>query len=130
MTTEAPSIRPIRTDADHEAALRRVGVLMGSIPGTPEFDELDVLATLVEAYERKRYPIRKPTPVEAIQFRMEQMDYSVEDLGEIVGSPEGAAEILSGERPLDLRTIRRLRATWGIPADVLLGDTLLADEAA
>lgn len=123
MTTEAPPIRPIRNDDDHRAALGRVDALMAAKPGTPEFDELDVLATLVEAYERRRHPVRSPTATEAIRFRMEQMGVTVEALGVIVGSSAHADEILRGERSLDLGTIRRLRSEWGIPADVLLSET-------
>ena len=118
-------VQPIHIDPDHEVVLRRVSALMGSKPGTPEFDELDVLATLIAAYERERYPMRKLTPLEAIRFRMEQKPYTVEEFGRIVGSIEEAAEILSGQRALDLHTMRRLQAEWDIP-----GDILLADEAA
>ena len=122
MISEAYPIRPLRNEEDHQRALSRVDTLMAAKPGTPEFDELDVLATLVEAYERRHFPMRKPTPAEAIRFRMEQLGLSPEALSDLVGSSVLASEILAGKRSLDLRAIKRLRQEWGIPADILLGE--------
>ena len=69
-------IKPIRTDADHAAALRRIDSIMDALPGTPEGDELDVLATLVQAYEDRRFPIDDPDPLAAVEFRMDQLGLS------------------------------------------------------
>jgi HTH-type transcriptional regulator / antitoxin HigA len=114
------NIQPIKTDRDYEAALRRIEVLMDSKPGTPEADELDVLATLVEQYEEKQFPIDVPAPIDAIRFRMEQADLSPRDLVPFLGSRSKVSEVLSGKRPLTLQMIRALHEHLGIPADALL----------
>jgi HTH-type transcriptional regulator / antitoxin HigA len=116
-------IRPIRTRADHEAALKEIAVLMRDDPelGTPDGDRLDVLATLVEAYERKHYPIEAPDPVEAIKFRMEQQGLTARDLEPMIGRLNRVYEVLSRRRPLTLAMMRRLHAQLGIPAESLIG---------
>ncbi len=114
------NIRPIKTDPDNEAALRRIEVLMDAKPGTVEMDELDVLASLVEQYEEKRFPIDAPSPIDAIRFRMEQADLSPRDLVPFLGSRAKVSEVLSGKRPLTLQMIRALHEHLGIPADSLL----------
>ena len=115
-------IRPIRTDADHAAALRRIDELMYAEPGTPEADELDVLATLVEAYEDRHFPIADPDPLAAIQFRMEQLGLTRKDLEPLLGSRGRVSEVLNGRRALSLQMIRRLNRELGIPLESLVGD--------
>jgi HTH-type transcriptional regulator/antitoxin HigA len=114
-------IHPIRTDADHEAALKRIDRLMDALPGTPEADELDVLATLVEAYENRRYPIDDPDPLSAIEFRMDQLGLTRKDLEPLLGSRGRVSEVLNGRRALSLQMIRRLNRELGIPLESLVG---------
>lgn len=115
-------IRPIHNDADYRAALKEISLLMEQDPalGTPEGDRLDVLATLVQYYESKHYPIEAPDPIEAIKFRMEQGGLSVKDLEPMIGKSNRVYEILDRTRPLTLRMIRRLHKELGIPAEVLI----------
>jgi HTH-type transcriptional regulator/antitoxin HigA len=113
-------IEPIRTDADHAAALRRIEALMDAAPGTPEADELDVLATLVEAYEDRHFPIADPEPLAAIQFRMEQLGLTRKDLEPLLGSRGRVSEVLTGRRALSLQMIRRLHRELGIPLESLV----------
>jgi HTH-type transcriptional regulator / antitoxin HigA len=115
-------IRPIRTDADHADALRRIDELMDAEPGTPEADELDVLATLVEAYEDRHFPIADPDPLAAIQFRMEQLSLTRKDLEPLLGSRGRVSEVLNGRRALSLQMIRRLNRELGIPLESLVGE--------
>jgi HTH-type transcriptional regulator / antitoxin HigA len=115
-----PNIKAIRTEADHQAALERVDELMGAEADTPQGDELDVLVDLVEHYEEKHVPIGFPTPVEAIEFRMEQQGLTPRDLVPYIGSRPKVSEVLSGKRPLTMRMARALHEHLGIPADVLL----------
>ena len=121
-------IRPIHNDADYRAALKVISLLMENDPelGSPEGDRLDVLATLVQSYESKHYPIETPDPIEAIKFRMEQGGLSVKDLEPMIGKSNRVYEILDRTRPLTLRMIRRLHKELGIPAEVLIaqGDDL------
>ncbi len=118
-------IRPIRTKADYKATLKEISTLMASDPnlGTPEGDRLDILATLVQAYEAKHEPITAPDPVEAIKFRMDQSGLSVKDLEPMIGKSNRVYEILNRKRPLTLAMIRRLHKNLGIPADVLIAKT-------
>jgi HTH-type transcriptional regulator/antitoxin HigA len=115
-------IHPIRTKADHRAALRQISALMETDPepGTPEGDRLDILATLVQAYEARHFPIGAPDPVEAIRFRMEQSGLTVKDLEPIIGRSNRVYEILNHKRPLTLAMIRRLHRRLGIPVEVLI----------
>jgi HTH-type transcriptional regulator/antitoxin HigA len=118
-------IHPIRTKADHRAALRQISALMETDPepGTPEGDRLDILATLVQAYEARHFPIGAPDPVEAIKFRMEQSGLTVKDLEPIIGRSNRVYEVLNRKRPLTLAMIRRLHRSLGIPAEVLIAET-------
>ena len=118
-------IRPIHTKADYKAALKEISSLMDSDPGlgTPDGDRLDILATLVRAYEAKHVPISAPDPIEAIKFRMEQSGLSVKDLEPLIGKSNRVYEILNRKRPLTLAMIRRLNQSLGIPAEVLIAET-------
>ena len=117
-------IRPIHTEADYQAALQEVSALMDQDPdaGTPDGDRLDVLATLVQAYEAKHYPIAPPDPIEAIKFRMEQGGLSIKDLEPLIGRSNRVYEVLGRTRPLTLPMIRRLHKGLGIPAEVLIAE--------
>jgi HTH-type transcriptional regulator / antitoxin HigA len=113
-------IKPIRTEEDYKATLRRINLLMKAEANTPEADELEVLATLVEVYEDKHFPMSPPNPIEAIKFRMEQAGLSARDLVPFIGSRSKVSEVLSGKRPLTLQMIRSLHKNLGISAEVLL----------
>ena len=124
-------IRPIKTEADYEAALKEIEGLMTAVADSPEGDRLDVLVTLVEAYERDQYPMDFPDPVEAIKFRMEQQGLTVDDLVPVIGRKNRVYEILARKRPLTLRMIEGLHETFAIPAESLLKRTSRrGDEAA
>ncbi len=112
--------RPIKTDQEHAAALREIDGLMRAMAGTPEGDRLDLLVTLVEIYESKRWPVEAPDPIEAIQFMMEQKGLTRRDLESAIGARNRVAEILNRKRPLTLPMIRRLSALLELPADVLV----------
>lgn len=114
------AIRPIRTAEDHQAAVARIEELMSATPDSPEGDELDVLATLVDAYEARHYVIDAPDPVAAIQFRMEQQQLSRKDLEPMIGSRARVSEVLTGKRPLTLEMVRRVKSGLGISADLLI----------
>jgi HTH-type transcriptional regulator/antitoxin HigA len=114
-------IQPIRTDADDDAALKRIDRLMDALPGTLEADELDVLATLVEACESRRFPIDDPDPLSAIEFRMDQLDLTRKDLEPLLGSRGRVSEVLNGRRALSLQMIRRRNRELGIPLESLVG---------
>jgi len=113
-------IKPIRTKADHRAALKEIEGLMSARAGTPEGDRLDVLATLVEAWEKKHYPLELPDPIEAIKFRMEQSGLVAKDLVPMIGRLNRVYEVLNRKRPLTLQMIRRLHRDLGIPAESLI----------
>lgn len=113
-------IRPIKTEADYKATLNEIEGLMSAEADSPQGDRLDVLVTLVEAYERQHYPIGFPDPVEAIKFRMEQQGLSVEDLVPVIGRKNRVYEVLARKRPLTLRMIEGLHETFSIPAESLL----------
>ncbi len=115
-------VRPIRNDSDYEAALEQIDRLMGAAAGSVERDEFDVLVTLVEAYEDEHFAIDLPTPIQAIEFRMEQAGLAQSDIVKYIGSRAKVSEVLSGKRPLTLKMIRALNQHLGIPADVLIGD--------
>src|SRR5208337_5456624 len=117
MTNE---LKPIRTKADYEKALSDVERLWGAKSGTPKGDRLDVLATLIDAYEAEHYPMEPPDPVEAIKFRMEQQGLSRRGLEEIIGTRTRIAEVLNRKRGLSIAMIRRLHERLGISADVLI----------
>lgn len=113
-------IRPLKTKADYKAALEEVETLMQAKPNTPAGDRLDVLVTLVEAYEARHYPMELPDPVDAIKFTMEQKGLTVKDLEPMIGRPNRVYEILNRTRPLTLKMIWRLHQGLGIPAESLI----------
>src|SRR3979411_939474 len=113
-------IRPIRTKTDYRDALKQIESLMTAKANSPEGDRLDVLTTLVEAYERAHFPMDLPDAVEAIKFRMEQSGLTVKDLEPVIGRKNRVYEILSRSRPLTLRMIEGLHTKFGIPAESLL----------
>src|SRR5499427_700272 len=114
------AVKPIRTEADYEAALAEVERLWGAKAGTPRGDRLDVLATLIDAYENEHYPMDPPDPIEAIKFRMEQQGLSRRDLEGIIGTRTRIAEVLNRKRGLSIAMIRRLHERLGISAEVLI----------
>lgn len=116
-------IRPIKTQADYEAVLAEVSALVAMDPelDTPDGDRLDVLATLIQAYETRHCPINLPTAVEAIKFRMDQQGLTPRDLQPMIGGLNRVYEVLAGRRPLTMAMVRRLHAQLGISADTLIG---------
>lgn len=116
----ATEIKPIRNDKDYEAALAEVERLWGAKSRTPRGDRLDVLATLIEAYEDQRFPMDPPDPIEAIKFRMEQQGLTRRDLEDLIGTRTRIAEVLARKRGLSIAMIRRLHDKLGIPAEVLI----------
>lgn len=114
-------IKPVHNENDYESALERIESLMDAKPGTPEFDELDILSTLVEVYEDKHFAIDSPDPIEAIRFRMEQMNMTRQDLQKELHCSRGRiSEILNKKRPLTLKMIRDFAQKLHIPSDVLV----------
>lgn len=118
------NIRPIKSNADHRRALADLTALLETapVPDTPEADQAEVLATLIEGYEEEQFPAESPTPVEAIRFRMDQLDMAQKDLVPYIGSASKVSEVLNGKRPLSLNMIRALHRHLGIPAEVLIGE--------
>jgi HTH-type transcriptional regulator/antitoxin HigA len=115
------NVRPIRTEADYREALSLVDSIWSkAVAGTPEGDQLDVLITLVQAYEREHHPIAPPDPIEAIKFRAEQLGIGRKGLEGIIGSRARVAEVLAGTRALSIAMIRRLHRELDIPAEVLI----------
>lgn len=115
-------IKPIRNEVDHQAALKEIERLFESQPGTPEGDRMDVLVTLVEAYEAKNFPIPEPDdPVQVLENYIESRGMSRSDLIAYLGSKERVSEVLNRKRRLSLQMIQRLHAGLGIPADLLVG---------
>lgn len=114
-------IQPVRTEAEHDAAVARITQLMGAEPGTEASDELEVLITLVDAYETKHFPMDTPDPVTIIKFQMEQQGLTRKDLEPMIGSRARVSEVLTGRRALTLPMIRRLHTGLSIPVDLLIG---------
>jgi HTH-type transcriptional regulator/antitoxin HigA len=114
-------IQPVRTEAEHDAAVARITHLIGAELGTQAGDELEVLVTLVDAYEAKHFPISTPDPVTVIKFQMEQQGLRRKDLEPMIGSRARVSEILTGKRALTLPMIRRLHYGLRIPVDLLVG---------
>lgn len=114
-------IGPIKTNKDYEIALNRLDELMDAKRGTPEGDEHEILATLIDAYEDRRFPIDTPNPVAAIKFRMEQLGYSRRDLEPFIATRARVSEVLNRKRGLSIRQIRQLHAGLNIPLENLIG---------
>jgi HTH-type transcriptional regulator/antitoxin HigA len=116
-------IRPIRNDKDHRAALVEIEKLWGSPVGTEAGDKLDVLATLVEAYEDRRWPLksrRRFDPVDVLHYAIDELGHTQAELARILGSRSRASEILTRRRPLTLEMIQKIVANWKVPADLLV----------
>jgi HTH-type transcriptional regulator/antitoxin HigA len=113
-------VRPIRTQTDYQEALREIELLFDAIPDTPEYDRLDILSTLVEAYEKSHFPIELPDPIEAIHYYMDTRGWSRRDLEACLGSRARVSEVLSRKRSLTLEMIRKLNQELGIPAEILI----------
>lgn len=113
-------IRPIKTEADYRAALKEVERLWEAEPGTPEGDCVEVLTTLVEAYEARHHPVPTPDPIAAILFMMEQKGLTRRDLEPAIGSRGRVSEILNRKRPLTLPMVRALSALLNLPTNVLV----------
>jgi HTH-type transcriptional regulator/antitoxin HigA len=115
-------IRPLRSEADYDAALAEIERYFEDEPklGTAEADRFDLLALIIEDYERKRWPIEPPDAIDAIRYRMEMGSYTQADLGRLLGSRQRASDILTGKRPLTMRMAWRLYRGWGIPAEALI----------
>jgi HTH-type transcriptional regulator / antitoxin HigA len=113
-------VRAIKTEQDYEIVLAEIESLMDAETDTPEGDRLDVLTTLVDAYEAKHHPIDLPDPIEAVKVRMDELGLSRKDLEAIIGGKSKVSEVLSGKRPFSIAMIRRLHRALGIPAEVLI----------
>lgn len=113
-------LKPIKSEQDYHQVLERLEEIFDAEPNTKEGDELEILGILVEKYENENFPIELPDPVEAIKFRMEQLNYSQSDLAEIIGLKSRASEILNKKRKLSLEMIRKLNEKLHIPSDVLI----------
>jgi HTH-type transcriptional regulator/antitoxin HigA len=116
-------IRPIRSSKNHRAALAEIEKLWGASTGTPEGDKLDILVTLVETYEERRWPLRSRRrfdPVDVLRYAIEELGHSQAELADILGSRSRASEVLARRRPLTLEMIQKIHASWKIPADLLV----------
>jgi HTH-type transcriptional regulator/antitoxin HigA len=113
-------VKPIKTEEDYRVTLNEVESLMSAAPSSPEGERLDVLVTLIEAYERRHFPLDLPDPVEAVKFVMDQRGLTVKDLEPMIGHSNRVYEILSHKRPLTLKMIRNLHTRLGIPAECLI----------
>ncbi|MFQ4134972.1 helix-turn-helix domain-containing protein [Nodosilinea sp. PGN35] len=113
-------LRPIKTEADYQDALQEIELLFDAAPGTAEADRLDVLSTLVDAYENVHFPVELPDPIEAIHYYMEARGWSPQDLEPCLGSRAWVAEVLSRQRSLTLEMIRKLNQELGVPAEILI----------
>ena len=116
------NIRTIKTEQDYQHALKRLEVIFDAPVDSEEGDEAEILSLLIEKYENEHYPIESPDPIEAIKFRMEQMDLTKSDLAEIIGYKSRVSEIFSRKRKLTLEMIRRLHDKLNIPYESLIAD--------
>lgn len=116
----AADLKPIRSETDYDEALTEIENLWGAKAGTPEGDRLDILATLIDAYEAKTFPMDPPDPVEAIRFRMEQQGLTRKDLEPMIGPRNRVADVLNRKRSLSIDMIRQLHSRLGISAEVLI----------
>jgi HTH-type transcriptional regulator/antitoxin HigA len=114
------TLKAIKTQKDHKAALAAAEKLWDAKPGSPAADQLEVLAVLIEDYEKRHFPIGLPDPVEAIKFRMEQQGLSSTDLAKVLGGRNRASEVMGRKRPLSMAMVKNLVRQWQIPAEALL----------
>jgi HTH-type transcriptional regulator/antitoxin HigA len=114
------NIKPIKTKRDYDNALKRMEILWGAKSGTPEGDELDILATLVDNYELVHFPIEAPDPIEAIKYLMEEKGIDRKDLEQSIGNKSKVSAVLNRKRELSKRMIRSLHETFGIPYEILM----------
>lgn len=114
------NIKPIKTEQDYDLVLERLELIFDAKPNTEEGDELEILSILIEKYEKENFPIEFPDPIEAIQFRMEQLGYSQNDLADIIGLKSRTSEILNKKRKLSLNMIRKLTEKLHIPTEILI----------
>ena len=119
------NIKPIKTETDYQTALHTVEKLMSAKPGSPQGEKLDVLVTLIEAYEAKHFPLDLPDPIAAIKFEMERKGLTIKDLEPMIGKSNRVYEILNGKRSLTLKMIQRLHGELGIPAESLIKQSAL-----
>ncbi|MFN4199335.1 MAG: type II toxin-antitoxin system HigA family antitoxin [Flavobacterium sp.] len=113
-------LKPIKTQEDYQMALQRLEEIFDTKQGTAQGDEMEILTMLIEKYEEEFFPIDLPDPIEAIKFRMEQMNYSQNDLAAMIGHKSKASEILNKKRKLSLSMIRKLSKSLQIPSEVLI----------
>jgi len=115
-------IRPLRSESDYDSALEEIERYFENEPkpGTPEGDRFDLLALVIEDYERKHWPIDPPDAVDAIRYRMETGEHTQADLGRLLGSRQRASDVLTRKRPLTMKMAWRLHREWGIPAEALI----------
>ena len=123
------NILPIKNAADYEATLERIDKLMDAKRDTPEGDELEILALMVDAYEDTHYPIADPDPIEFLKYVMECQGFGQKDLAQLLNSRPRASEILNRQRPLNLTMIRLISQTWHVPAEPLLSEYSLSVHA-
>jgi HTH-type transcriptional regulator/antitoxin HigA len=116
-------VKPIKDESDYDAALAEIAEMMDARPDTPEGDRLDVLVTLVEAYEERHWRVNPPDPIEAIKLRMQQRGLTHRDLEQVLGSKSRVSEVMNRKRPLTIEMIRRLHKTLGIPVESLVQPT-------
>ena len=115
-------IKVIKTEEDYNKSLKRLEVIFDAPVNTPEGDEAELLGILIEKYEDEHYPIEAPDPIEAIKFRMEQMDMNKKDLAKIIGYKSRVTEIFTRKRKLNLKMIRRLHEKMNIPYESLISE--------
>ena len=115
-------IKPIKNENDYRDALKRLEIIFYALPGTADGDELEILGMLIDNFEKSAFPIGLPDPIEAIKFRMEQLNYDNTDLAQIIGLKSRVSEILNKKRKLSIGMIRRLHSTLHIPTDILIQD--------
>jgi HTH-type transcriptional regulator/antitoxin HigA len=123
------NILPIKNVADYEATLERINQLMDAARDTPEGDELEVLALVVDAYEDSHYPIADPDPIEFLKYVMECQGYGQKDLARLLNSRPRASEILNRQRPLNLTMIRLISQAWQVPVEPLIREYSLSVQA-
>ena len=112
----------IKTEKDYQKAINRLETIFAAKKGSREGDELELLSLLIDIYEKEKYPIELPDPIEAIKFRMEQLGYKQKDLADVMGLKSRVSEILTKKRKLTLEMIRTLNEVLGIPTEILIKD--------